>query len=315
MAICGACSAINNTKGRCAYGGAATDTLLQSFAAAFVQGLKALGWNEGQNVHIEIRWNPGDRALAKTYAAQLVGLQPDVIFADTTDNLEALREATNSLPIVFIRVSDPVEQGIVASVTKPGGLITGFSAYDFSTGGKWLDLLKEASPQLKRAGVLFNPDTALQSKFFMRAIDAAGTSLNVQAVSMPIRTAAEIESAIANLAQQPNSGLILPTDRFLRLNERLIAELTLRLHLPAISYDTEFCKLGGLMSYSVDINYVDQFRQVAGYVDRILKGTKAGDLPIQRADRYKLTINLKTAQTLGLSIPLSLSGLADELVE
>ena len=296
-------------------GGAATDALPRSFAAAFVQGLKQLGWNEGVNIQIDIRWNTGDRVLAKTYAAQLIGLQPDVIFADTTDSLEAFREATNSLPIVFIRVSDPVEQGIVASITKPGGLITGFSAYDFSTGGKWLDLLKEASPQLKQAGVLFNPDTALQTKFFMRAIEAAAASLNVQAVSMPVRTAAEIESAITNLAQQSNSGLIMPTDTFLRLNERMIAELTLRHHLPAISFDTEYSKLGGLMSYSIDINYVDRFRQAAGYVDRILKRAKAGDLPIQRPDRYKLTINLKTAQILGLSILLSLSGLADELVE
>jgi putative tryptophan/tyrosine transport system substrate-binding protein len=295
-------------------GGVETDALPQSFAAAFVQGLKQLGWIEGQNVRIDIRWNPGTPALAKTYAAQLIGLQADVILADTTPNLEALREATSSVPIVFIRVSDPVEQGFVASLTKPGGNLTGFSAYDFSTGGKWLDLLKEASPQLARVGILFNPD-APQSKFFLRAIDAAAPALGVQAVAVPVHAAAEIEPALESLAQQPNGGLIVPADQFLRLHEKLVADLALRLRLPSICFDSDFPTAGGLMSYSVDVDYVEQCRQAASYVDRILKGTKAGDLPIQRPDKYKVIINFKTAKALGLTIPLSLAGLADEVIE
>jgi putative tryptophan/tyrosine transport system substrate-binding protein len=296
-------------------GSVATDALPQSFAAAFVQGLKQLGWIEGQNVRIDIRWNPGTSALAKTYAAQLIGLQADVILADTTPNLEALREATGSVPIVFIRVSDPVEQGFVASLTKPGGNLTGFSAYDFSTGGKWLDLLKEASPHLARAGILFNPDASPQSKFFLRAIEAAAPALGVQTVAVPVHAAAEIEPALENLAQQPNGGLIVPTDQFLRLHEKLVADLTLRLRLPSICFDSDFPKMGGLMSYSADTNYVEQYRQAASYVDRILKGTNAGDLPIQRPDKYKVIINFKTAKALGLTIPLTLTGLADEVIE
>ena len=295
-------------------GGVETDALPQSFAAAFVQGLKQLGWIAGQNVRIDIRWNPGTPALAKTYAAQLIGLKADVILADTTPNLEALRDATSSVPTVFIRVSDPVEQGFVASLTNPGGNLTGFTAYDFSTGGKWLDLLKEASPQLARVGILFNPD-APQSKFFLRAIEAAAPALGVQAVAVPVHAAAEIEPALESLAQQPNGGLIVPADQFLRLYEKMVADLALRLRLPSICFDSDFPKVGGLMSYSVDVDYVEQFRQAASYVDRILKGTKAGDLPIQRPDKYKVIINFKTAKALGLTIPLSLAGLADEVIE
>jgi putative tryptophan/tyrosine transport system substrate-binding protein len=296
-------------------GSAETDALSQSFAAAFVQGLKQLGWIEGQNVRIDIRWDSGTPALAKTYAAQLIGLPADVILSDTTPNLVALREATSSVPIVFIRVADPVEQGFVASLTNPGGNLTGFSAYDFSTGGKWLDLLKEASPQLARAGILFNPDVSPQSKFFIRAMEAAAPALGVQVVAIPVHAATEIEPALESLAQQPNGGLVVPADQFLRLHEKLVADLALRLRLPSICFDSDFPKIGGLLSYSADTNYVEQYQQAASYVDRILKGTKAGDLPIQRPDKYKVIINFKTAKTLGLTIPLSLAGLADEVIE
>jgi putative tryptophan/tyrosine transport system substrate-binding protein len=296
-------------------GGPATDALAQSFAAAFVQGLKQLGWIEGHNFRIDTRWSPGDAALAKVYAAQLIGLQPDVIFADTTPNLTALREATSSVPIVFIRVSDPVEQGFAASLTKPGGNLTGFSAYVFSTGGKWLDLLREAAPQLARAGVAFNPDVSPQTKFFMRAIEAAAATLGTQVVAVPVRAEAELEPALTNFARQPNGGLILPTDGFTTLHLKPIADLASRLRLPSICFNSEFPKEGGLMSYSADVNYSEQCRQAAGYVDRILKGAKAGDLPIQTPDRYKTVINLKTAKALGLTIPLSLVSLADEVIE
>jgi putative tryptophan/tyrosine transport system substrate-binding protein len=183
-----------------------------------------------------------------------------VILADTTINLVALREATSTVPIVFMRVSDPVEQGFVANLTKPGGTVTGFTSYDFSISGKWLDLLKEATPQLARAGILFNPDTSPQSKFFLRAIETAAPALGVQVVGVPIHAAAEIEPALKNLEQQQNSGVLLPTDAFLRSHERLLADLTLRLRLPCICFDSDFPKLGGLMSYSADINYIDTYR-------------------------------------------------------
>ena len=192
--------------------GAATEAESQSYVAAFVQGLRQLGWIEGQNLRIDIRWNAGDAALARIYAAQLIGLMPDVILAASTINLTVVRQATSTVPVVFVQVSDPVAQGFVASLTQPGGNITGFSAYEFSIGGKWLDLLKEVAPGLARVAVMFNPDTSPQSKFFMRAIEAAAPSLGVQAIAVPVRATADIEPALESFARQPNGGLILPTD-------------------------------------------------------------------------------------------------------
>jgi putative ABC transport system substrate-binding protein len=229
--------------------------------------------------------------------------------------LEVIRQATTTVPVVFTQVSDPVEQGFVASLTKPGGNLTGFSAYEFSTGGKWLGLLKEAAPGLVRAGVMFNPATAPQSKFFMRSIEAAAASLGIGAIAVPVHAIADIEPAITNFARELNGGLILPTDIFTRLHQKLIVELADRHRLPAISWLPEFPRDGGLMSYSVTVNTLDQYRQAAGYVDRVLKGAKPGDLPVQQADKYVLIINLKTAKALGLTIPLPLLGLADEVIE
>ncbi len=293
---------------------AATETGFQSYVAAFVQGLRQLGWIEGQNVRVDIRWNAGDAALARLYAAQLIGLMPDVILAASTANL-TVQQATSTLPVVFVQVSDPVEQGFVASVAKPGGNLTGFSLFEFSIGGKWLDLLKEIAPGLARVAVMFNPDTSPQSKFFARSIEAAAPSLGVQAVVAPVRATADIEPAVERFARGLNGGLILPTDTFTRLRLKLIADLASRHRLPSISGSVDFPKEGGLMYYGALINVLDQFRQAAGYVDRILKGTKPGDLPVQRADKYTLVLNLKTARALGLTVPLPLLGLADEVIE
>jgi putative tryptophan/tyrosine transport system substrate-binding protein len=295
--------------------GAATETALQSYVAAFVQALRQFGWTEGQNVRIDVRWSAGDAALARTYAAQLIGLTPDVILASSTTNLIAIQQATNTVPVVFVQVSDPVEQGFVTNVTRPGGNLTGFSMFEFSVGGKWLELLKEIAPGLSRVGVMFNPDTSPQSKFFMRSIEAAAPSHGVQAVVVPVRTTADIEPAFEGFARAPNGGLILPTDSFTNLRSSLIIDLAARHRLPAISAYERFPKDGGLMYYGASINVPDQFRQAATYVDRILKGVKPGDLPIQRADKYSLVINLKTAKALGLNVPLPLTGLADELIE
>ena len=296
-------------------GGPATDSVLQAYVAAFGHALRQLGWIEGQNLRVDVRWNAGGAALAQTYAAQLIGLQPEVILAATTGNLEAVRQATSAIPVVFVQVSDPVAQGFVASLTKPDGNLTGFSAYEFSTGGKWLDLLKEIAPSLARVAVVFNPDTAPQSKYFMQAVEAAASSRGMRAIAVPVGAPAEIEPAITSFAREPNGGLILPTDTFIRLRQKQIVELADRHRLPVISWDPEFPKIGGLMCYSATVNTLDQYRRAAGYVDRILKGTKPGDLPIQQSEKYTLVINLKTANALGLTVPLPLLGRADEVIE
>jgi putative tryptophan/tyrosine transport system substrate-binding protein len=295
--------------------GAATETAPQSYVATFVQGLRQLGWTEDRNLRIDIRWSAGDAALARTYAAQLIGLTPDVILASSTTNLIAIQQATNTIPVVFVQVSDPVEQGFVPNVTRPGGNLTGFSMFEFSVGGKWLELLKEIAPGLARVGVMFNPDTSPQSKFFMRSIEAAAPSHGVQAVVVPVRATGDVEPAFENFARTPNGGLILPTDSFTNLRNKLVADLATRHRVPAISAYDRFPKEGGLMYYGAIVNLPDQFRQAAIYVDRILKGAQAGDLPVQRADKYSLVINLKTAKALGLTVPLPLTGLADELIE
>src|SRR5262249_19759724 len=185
-------------------GGPATDSVLQAYVAAFGHALRQLGWIEGQTFRVDVRWNAGGAVLAQTYAAQLIGLQPEVILAATTGNLEAVRQATSAIPVVFVQVSDPVAQGFVASLTKPDGNLTGFSAYEFSTGGKWLDLLKEIAPSLARVAVVFNPDTAPQSKYFMQAVEAAAFSRGMRAIAVPVGAPAEIEPAITSFAREPN---------------------------------------------------------------------------------------------------------------
>jgi putative ABC transport system substrate-binding protein len=295
---------------------AATDATYQSYLAAFTEALHQLGWIEGQNLRIDVRWSAGDAALARIYAAQLIGLKPDVILTSSTNNLKALREATSTIPVVFVQVSDPVAQGFVANITKPGGNITGFSMFEFAIGSKWLNLLKEVAPGLARVALMFNPEASPQSQFFMRSIEAAAPSLGVQPVAVPVRATADIEAAVESFARASNGGLILPTDSFILLRFRLIAELAARHRLPSISAQPQFAREGGLMSYGgAEINLTNQFRLAASYVDRILKGAKPGDLPIQRVDKYSLIINLKTAKALGLTVPLPLSGLADEVIE
>ena len=203
----------------------ATDTMRQSLLADFVQGLRQLGWTEGQNLRIDVRWSGGDPALARTYAAQLIGLMPDVILVSSTINLTEVQQATSTVPIVFLAVSDPVAQGFVTSMSHPGGNLTGFSRYEFSIGSKWLGLLKEVAPGLTRAAVMFNPDQSPQTKFFMQAIEAAAPSLDVQAIAVPVRATADIEAALADFASSPNGGLILPTGGFTRIRFTMIAGL------------------------------------------------------------------------------------------
>jgi len=292
--------------------GAATEAARQ-WVAAFNEALRGLGWAEGQNIRVDIRWNAGDAQLARIYAAQLIGLMPDVILASSTINVRVIQEATNTVPVVFVLVSDPVEQGFVTSLTKPGGNLTGFSLFEFSIGGKWLDLLKTIAPSVDRVAVMFNPATSPQSKFFMRSIEAAAPSRGIQPIGVAVRTADDIEPAFESFARTPNGGLILPTDTFTNVNKDRIVELAVRHRLPSISANEVFPKYGGLMYYG--INFGHQFQQAAGYVNRILKGVKPGDLPVQTPDKYSLIINLKTAKMLGLGVPPSLVAVADEVIE
>jgi len=291
---------------------AATSPGGQSAQAAFVERLRQLGWSEGRNLRLEVRWNAGDAELAKIFAAQLIGLMPDVILAASSTNLTLLREMTSNVPIVFVNVTDPVEQGFVTSLTRPGGSITGFSNYESAIGGKWLGLLKTVAPNLSRVAVMINPDTAPQLRFYMRAIESAGTSLGVKASTLPVRAEAEVEPAIAAFAAEPNGALIFPGNSFITQHMALITSLAARHRLPAIGV-ADFAKGGGLFSYGVD--GIEDFRGAAGYVDRILKGEKPADLPVQFPTKFALAINLKTAKALGLTVPDGLLLAADEVIE
>jgi putative ABC transport system substrate-binding protein len=216
-----------------------------------------------------------------------------------------------------VQVSDPLAQGFVPSLTHPGGNITGFSQYEFSIAGKWLDLLKQIAPGLARVAIVFNPDTAPQSKFFMQAAETAAQALGVLAIAVPVRATAEIEPALQRFASEPNGGLLIPTDTFTRLRQELVIDAALRGHLPTIGTSVDFAKKGGLLSYisAGSDNQVDEFRRAAAYVDRILRGAKPGDLPVQQESRYTLVINLKTAKQLGLTVPPTLQYAADEVIE
>jgi putative ABC transport system substrate-binding protein len=297
--------------------GAAGEQTIQGYLDAFVQGLRAHGWVEGRNLHLEYRWNGGSRDRARTFAEELAKLSPDVILSASTTNLLALRRATSTIPVVFLQVSDPVAQEFVTSVTHPGGNLTGFSAYEFSIGGKWIELLKEVAPNLSRVAVMSNPSTSPQTKLFQRAIESAAPKFGIDVIAAPVGSDTDIVHAIEALAKPQPGGLILPTDSYTRLRQGRIAELALQSRVPSLSAATDFVEEGGLMFYgatSAEALGV-QFREAAAYVDRILKGTKPGDLPIQGASKFELAINRKTATALGLEIPPKLLFTADKVIE
>ena len=293
---------------------AATELGFEGYLAAFVQEMRQLGWNEGQNLQIDVRWNAGDAALSRTYAAQLIGLMPDVIVTGSTVNLMAVQQATNTIPIVFVQVADPLTQGFVSNMRHPGGNVTGLSLYEFSLGGKWLNLLKEIAPGLKRVAVMFNPGTLPFFQFFVPVFDTAAPPLDVQVIRVPVLTELGIEPAFTKFAREPNSGLMLLGDSFTRLHHREIADLANRYRLPSIA-PIDFAKVGGLLEYGPNFDLARHYGQAATYVDRILKGARPGDLPVQAPTKYKLTINLKTARMLDVNVPLPLLGLADEVIE
>jgi putative ABC transport system substrate-binding protein len=293
--------------------GVATDEVIRSYVTAFTQQLRRLGWIEGQNLQIEYRWNEGDAALARTYAAELVGLPLDVLVASSSTNLNALQRLSPPAPIVFLQVSDPVEQGYVLNMAHPGGNITGFTSYEFAIGGKWVDLLKQLVPTITRVGIAFHPATTPQSKFFIDSIETAGPKFSVNTVPTPIHSVAEIESVIADFSRQPHGGLIFPTGAFITVHRKQIAEVAARYRVPAVYSGRTLVLSGGLMRYGAE--YEDQFRQAGVYVDRILKGTKAGDLPVQTPTKFSLGINLKAARSLEIEVPLSLLLIAEEQIE
>src|SRR5262249_5130687 len=260
------------------------------------------------------RWvcrQPG--AARRQRHRELAGMTPDLILASSSANLTALLRTTRTIPIVFVQVSDPVAQGFVSNLAHPGGNITGFSAFEPTMAGKWLDLLKQAAPGLARVAVIFNPDTSPQSKLFVPAIEASASSLAVEVVAAPVHVTGEFEPLIANPAHRPNSGLIFPTDQFLTSQRGLILELVARHHLPAVYASETFARNGGLIYYGTD--WQNQFRQAAIYVDRILKGSYAGELPVQQPTKFPLIVNLASARGLGIELPTALLLSADEVIE
>jgi putative ABC transport system substrate-binding protein len=293
-------------------GYAANDPLSQSWIAAFLQGLSELGWSDSRNLHIDYRWASADVERIKPFAKELVALQPDVILAQGTPLTAALQRETTGIPIVFVVASDPVGAGFVASLARPGGNITGFINFEDSMGGKWLELLKEVAPAVKRAAAMFNPDAGTGG-YFLHSFEAAGVALGVKPIVAPVRSPSEIEKVIGDLAREPDGGLVLMPDPFLLFNRKQVMTLAERHKLPVVYWLGAFAKEGGLLGYGPD--YHDLYRRSASYVDRILKGEKPADLPVQVPTRFQFLINLKTAKALGLDISPMLLTRADEVIE
>jgi putative ABC transport system substrate-binding protein len=285
----------------------------QARVTAFLTGLRELGWSEGRNLRVEYRWYEGNTARAEAYAVELARLTPDLLLANGTPALSALKNETRTVPIVFVMVPDPLGAGFVSSQAHPGGNITGFTQFDYPIAGKWLQILKEIAPAITRVAVLFNPDE-FQSSGLMRVIIAAALLLEVELIPIPVHDAVEIERGIDAFAPQPKGGLLVITSPLTTVHRQLIVTLADRHRLPAIYPYRFFAVIGGLVSYGVD--NIDLFRQAASYVDRILRGeASVGDLPVQEPTRYETVLNLKTAKALGLAVPRSILLRADELIE
>jgi putative tryptophan/tyrosine transport system substrate-binding protein len=293
--------------------GVAANETAQSYAQTFVQELNSSGWTEGQNLQIDWRWSAGEPALARTYAADLISLAPDAILSASTTNLTALLRVNQTVPIVFVEVADPIAQGLVPSMEHPGGNLTGFTAFRVSMGGQWIELLKEVAPRVTRVLLIFNPETSPQSKVFLQSIQTAASSFGVEIVPNAVQDAADIETSVESFARRPDGGLIIPADTFTQMRRGLIVELAARYRLPAIYTAPDFVRNGGLIYYGFD--FVEQFRQAALYVDRILRGAKAGDLPVQQPTKFALIINLRTANALGLQVSPTLLARASKVIE
>jgi putative ABC transport system substrate-binding protein len=296
--------------------GVADDPEGQTRVAALKQGLQELGWTDGRNIQIEARFGGADTGRIRADAAELVGLAPDVIVGQTTPVIRVLRQATSSIPIIMAAVNDPVDQGFVSSLAHPGGnitgYVTGFSQFKYGLSGEWLELLKEVAPKVTRAAVIRDPAIASGIGQF-GAIQAVAPSLGVEVSPFNVRDAGEIERTITAFSHSSNGGLIVTGSALAVVHRELIIALAARNNLPAVYFERLFVTRGGLVSYGPDL--LDQFRRAAGYVDRILRGEKPADLPVQAPTKYELAINLKTARALGLTVPDTLLARADEVIE
>ena len=288
------------------------DREFQGFVAAFREGLQKLGWAEGRNIRIDTRWAP-DAESRQRLAKELVAQQPDLILSSSTPTTAALLQQTRTIPIIFANVTDPVGSGFVASFPRPGGNVTGFILMEPTMAGKWLELLKEIAPRVNRVALLFNPATAPYAEYFLSPFKAAAASFAVEASAASVHNTSDLETVIAAQARAPNGGLIVMPDSFMTAHGAEITSLAARYRLPAVYSRRVFTELGGLLSYGND--FLDNYRRAASYADRILKGAKPSELPVQAPVKFELVINLKTAKALGLTIPQSLMLQADQVIQ
>jgi putative ABC transport system substrate-binding protein len=280
--------------------------------SAFTQALRDLGWNDGRNVRMDLRWGGGDINRVRPLAQELVGLQPDIILSSSIPATAALQRETRTIPIVFVTVADPVVSGIVPRLDRPGGNITGFANLEASLGGKWLELLSEIAPGLKRAAMMFNPDVVTAS-LYMPSFEKAARSLKIAPITAPIHSDVEIETAIIALGREARGGLVVMPDTFMNAHRVPIISAAARNNVPAVYWQSDFARRGGLLSYGGD--QVDIWRRAAAYVDRILRGAKPAELPVQLPTKFEMVVNRKTATALGLAIPPSIVLRADEVIE
>jgi putative ABC transport system substrate-binding protein len=291
----------------------ASDQEGQAWVAAFRDGLQKLGWMEGRNIRIDSRWAAADAESRQRFAKELVALAPDLILTQNTPTTLAMMEQTRTIPIIFANVVDPVGSGFVAGLPRPGGNVTGFTTMEPTMAGKWLELLKEIAPRVRRVAFLFNPATAPFAEYYLNPFRAAAQSFGVEAIAAPIHDVSELESAIAAQAREPGGGLIVMAEAFLNVHRAEVISLAARHRLPAVYAYRSFAEIGGLLSYGNDPP--DNFRRAASYADRILKGEKPSELPVQAPVKFELVINLKTAKALGLDVPWILQQRADEVIE
>jgi putative tryptophan/tyrosine transport system substrate-binding protein len=288
-----------------------SDHRAQSWVAAFREELRKLGWTEGHNIEIDTRWAAADVEPMKRFARELVALQPDLMVTSSTPATAAMLQQTRTTPIIFVMVADPVGSGFVASYPRPGGNVTGFTNIEPTMTGKWLELLKEIAPRVARVVFLFNPQTAKYAQGYLNPFKAAAASLGVEAIVAPVHDMPEVELLIST--SEPNSGLLVMPDIFTENHRAEITALAARYRVPAVSWSRSFTELGGLISYGPYI--VEEYRRVAVYSDRILKGAKPSELPVQAAIKFELVVNLKTAKALGLEVPWFMRQRADEVIE
>jgi ABC-type uncharacterized transport system substrate-binding protein len=282
-------------------------------SSALIQGLEALGWTQGRNVRIELRWAGGSVDAMKALAKELVALEPDVIVVVSTPVTAVVMQETHTIPIIFVQNFDPVGSGLVKSLVTPEGNVTGFTSYEPAIGSKWLELLKGVAPQVARVAIIYNPQTAPYAGTFLRSIEAAGPTFAVQPIAMPIQDAGTIEKAIEAFAREANGGLMVLPDVTTTVHEKLIVKLAGQHRLPAIYPWRHYVTAGGLMCYAVDLPVL--WRRAASYVDQVLKGEKPANLPVQQPTKFELVINLTAAKAVGLTIPASLLSLADDLID